>query len=666
MKKIIIIITATLSIAIAVVTGVIIFLQQTNDNLPNQNNDKKYENNLNIYAQAPTIDNEYLLENDVVTINFESKGKINNVFINNKLYILTNNQVELIASGDELFVIEISKITIEEIDYNISKVFTYKIISKDQLKNIAIKTNTGPTFIEINALNYNYEFPLYMSITGLGLNYNNLYQENNLIFKDLYINSVYQTDLYLLRDNGESISVKSLDINTTNPINIVSTYNDDNYSYDLDIDVLENCEVQSYSFAGKTYDFTSNSINIAKPPGEEYYYEIIFYGKCQDSAFTYQHTLYFRPTSSEGELSLNVREINGNFTIYAYTNFDPYLALDYRIEVYLDDELVAFNEDVNALDFREYYFSRQYKAVAYISYLDYITLEKVYLEKSVYFDTPNYYPDDYSPILFLPNSYTIEIHNNDPENVEILSIELYDNDNLVKTYYDTIITDIRPGDYKFRVNYQLDMHDNLSKKLFYKDFYYGISYKSPALNINFNVINNSVEYLITNSEKDSLINNFTVKLYENNNLVATSNNFQDSFTQLDYQCTYNIIVDYDFYTYELVTDQIFTGDFQVLKGLDEPSFNYNFDSTTSTITISPSLEYDFDVKLENVECALFDFKVTTVVDKNKIIISDWPIDELGRFTYTFDISINYYYNNKLKTINKSLYIGYQEGEWYLV
>ena len=120
------------------------------------------------------------------------------------------------------------------------------------------------------------------------------------------------------------------------------------------------------------------------------------------------------------------------------------------------------------------------------------------------------------------------------------------------------------------------------------------------------------------------------------------------------------------YTYELVTDQIFTGDFQVLKGLDEPSFNYNFDSTTSTITISPSLEYDFDVKLENVECALFDFKVTTVVDKNKIIISDWPIDELGRFTYTFDISINYYYNNKLKTINKSLYIGYQEGEWYLV
>ena len=629
-------------------------------------NDSLTEIDLSITIDAPTFGDNYLIEGDIITITCTSNGNIANLTLNEEIYLLTNNQLQYTVLNEPNLTLAISKITIDNISYNISKYASYKVISQATLTNIIIETKANPHNVIFSLANIEN-----IPITIARVNSDNsiatslIYTNTPVKFDNLSPSSVYHFTLAI--DRETPLVFKNLDIQTPMPLKCISSYNDKTYSYELAVTPAEDCELISYTFAGKTYPYNPNElIKVTKPKGQETNYSIILTYSDGDNTYDYAENLYFPYNASLTDFNINVKDYNDRYEIYAYPNEATNLVFSYNLKLYLDDNLISTSQ-ANYITLNNFYFNRSYTISASLSYLNFVTMEIDTLTKTISFTTKSYYADGQSFFNFDHFDSVIKIMPLLPDETTITGIDVYLNQELVNTYQNQTISDLLPGNtYKFQVHYLLNEHNGLEPAPKTESFSIYIPYKLPNLKISLNPSVDSVSYSITNTETKSLVTNLLITLYENGSPIATNSSYQSNFTNLDYLSTYEIILDYDYYSDEIVHNTISTGTFNVIKGPTEPDFTLEFLEDSSAISVNSSIDYPFTIALESVECGLFDFPLTTTIEGNKILISDWPFTETSWFSFNFVIKVFYTYNDRTKIITYSKSIVYREGVWDFV
>ncbi len=631
-----------------------------------QSNEKFEDLELQIEVKANLISNEYLLEGDTISFIFTANKLIESVMINGKYYILVDDKVDYRVPNIDELKIDITKIRIAGVIYDLYKTYDYKIISKAELTEISINTDIKPNGIGIKLENYNHNFPIYVRIVSSVDNFiSDVLYEDNLYFDDLKINSFYAVKLYLLKENEEHFVFREIDVVTSDILTISETKVDP-YGYLLKVEPINGFSIDYYTFGDNKYEYESNLINVTKPKGKDEYYDLVFYGTCNGKSASYHTSLYFDYVSSEGDFEIEISEYSTEYVINVISNYDYRLYQTYELNIYLGDALLdSINSNYYSL--KDFYFDREYVISATISFIDFETLETKTKTKNITFKTKSYYEGNNEFISISEDQGVFIVKNLAPHDLEIYYIEVFFGTELVKTTTSLVISSLDAGkEYIIKVHYLLNLHNGLDWQENSEVFVMRTSYIEPNYEIKYDATYGMVNYEIVGDDINSLIIEKEVRLYEDSVLLDKNANFIGTFSNLDYQKDYYIYFYYKFYSLGVQENIIRTFPINVTKPLDEPDFNVNFDSEKSVLEVISSVEYDYNVVINKIEELLFNFPVDVKQENNKIYLSNWPLEELSKFTYEFDLDVEYQYKGKDKKYNLTFYLMYEGGVWDLL
>ena len=490
-----------------------------------------------------------ILAGTSINVAVNSNYNIDGLIVNDNYYNNINNQISLLVRTEDFYNLTISNIIINDIYYNVAFNKTIKVIDPFAILTINPLLTTDAHSINIDLNCYkDLDFPIYMSI----LNNNDYLFEGNITDYNYYYDNI-QSGLFNIKiyaDLNQQYLMYTKDLYFYPPVNILVNYE---VGYDiLTFTYNSGVILDSFIMDGKTYELVDSKLTIEKPVGLTLDYTGVLRYYYNGKLFTHEFSLNFLETKVPNyEVACDFNSVTDVYNI-SFSNLDVYDRQKYEILLYDEKDILVASSDTTSLEFSKYNSNSTYRAVLNLTYFDTISMTEKKMSRELTFTTGDRYENYLVYNLTLDQNKGL-IYFGWLDNAFIITdINLYYDDNLIYKGTDLVINTCGEGNYKIEITYETDEYGKKYQQT--KTEYMYISYTRPNLILSTNSTEDSITYDIIDQSNCSKIVDFNVYLFSLGELIATSNSFNDTFTNLKPNTAYEIRIIYTYYAYNNIAE----------------------------------------------------------------------------------------------------------------